>query len=286
MAPAHAGVGAACGRSGGARCGRRGCSRSSPPAARRRRRAASAAEDAQRGGAPVEGALRRLLDGGPVHHRVGERDADLDGVGAGGGHGPQRRRPSPSQPAGHVGHEQLAAGVAPRRRRRCLERRSLADRAGSITCSASLSPRPDSVTSTVDPAGSSSVPRGARHPGDGVGRLERRDDALGPGQQLQRVEHLVVARRRRSGPGRWTTGGRARGRRRDSRGRPRSSGPRAPGRARPAAGTTSSRARRRARRGRWPRRPRPRRRPAAASVSTKPANVPAAFDPPPTQATT
>ena len=38
--------------------------------------------------------LRRLLDRGAVHHRVGERDADLDGVGAGVGEGPDAPRAS------------------------------------------------------------------------------------------------------------------------------------------------------------------------------------------------
>ena len=35
-------------------------------------------EDGGRGRPGVERSLRRLLDDGAVHHRVGERDADLD----------------------------------------------------------------------------------------------------------------------------------------------------------------------------------------------------------------
>ena len=36
-----------------------------------------------------------LLDDGPVHHRIGERDPDLDGVGTGFGGSPNRLRASP-----------------------------------------------------------------------------------------------------------------------------------------------------------------------------------------------
>ena len=48
---------------------------------------------AGRRGAELERPLRRLLDRAAVHHRVGERDADLDGVGAGVGHGPHDVEP-------------------------------------------------------------------------------------------------------------------------------------------------------------------------------------------------
>ena len=75
---------------------------------------AGVSEDAGRRGAAVERALRRLLDGGAVHHRVGERDADLDGVGAGRGHGPHHVEPVGREAAGDVGHEQLAPGVTRR----------------------------------------------------------------------------------------------------------------------------------------------------------------------------
>ena len=106
------------------------------------------------------------------------------------------------------------------------------------------------------------------------------------GQQLERLEHLGVAGAGRTGPADARRGGRARARRPDSRARPRSSAPRAPDRARPAAGTTSTPCT-------TPGMPWPMAAPPAAStptscasVSTKPAKVPAAFDPPPTQATT
>ena len=62
--------------------------------------------------AEVERALRRLLDGGAVHHRIGERDADLDRVGAGVGDGPHDVEPPRAEPAGDVRDEQLAAGRA------------------------------------------------------------------------------------------------------------------------------------------------------------------------------
>ena len=51
-------------------------------------------EHRQRGRPGVERRLRRLLDHRPVHHRVGERDADLDRVGAVGGGRPDRVLPT------------------------------------------------------------------------------------------------------------------------------------------------------------------------------------------------
>src|SRR5207253_4151630 len=45
------------------------------------------------------------------------------------------------------------------------------------------------------PRGDGAGARGAHEPGDRVGGLERRDDALGARQQLERVEHLLVAGR-------------------------------------------------------------------------------------------
>jgi hypothetical protein len=41
----------------------------------------SLVQDGHGRGAGIERRLRRLLDDGAVHHRVAERDADLDGVG-------------------------------------------------------------------------------------------------------------------------------------------------------------------------------------------------------------
>ena len=48
---------------------------------------ASLVEDRHRRRAGLERHLRRLLDDRTVHHRIGERDADLDRVGAGRGDG-------------------------------------------------------------------------------------------------------------------------------------------------------------------------------------------------------
>ena len=93
---------------------------------------------------------------GTVHHRVGERDADLDGVGTGIGHGPQRGEPPVVHPAGDVGDEQLAArsraarSVASNgsRRRRTVVSHDRSPRR-SATWATSLSPRPDRLTSTT-----------------------------------------------------------------------------------------------------------------------------------------
>ena len=62
--------------------------------------------------AEVEGSAGRLLDGEAVHHRVGERDADLDRVGAGLGDRPDDVEPSRTETTGDVRHEQLGPGVA------------------------------------------------------------------------------------------------------------------------------------------------------------------------------
>ena len=148
------------------------------------------------------------------------------------------------EPAGEVGHEALAAGVpvGPQRGLEVRARSPSPDaqparrlrRAAhpriSIICATSLSPRPDRLTSTVLPASDAR----SRHPGDGVGRLERGDDPLGPRQQLERGDHLGVGHARVAWPGPMRTGGRAPGRRPGSRGRRRSTGPRSPARTRPA----------------------------------------------------
>src|SRR5207302_9104704 len=109
-------------------------------------------DDVGRGGPDLDGPARRLLDDAPVHYRVGERDADLDGVGAGVGHGPDHVEPGGAQPARHVRDQELAAGLPPGPEVR-LEVHSRGSPRSSATWWASLSPRPDSVTSTVDPAG-------------------------------------------------------------------------------------------------------------------------------------
>ena len=69
-------------------------------------------DDPRRRRAELERALRRLLDRRPVHHRIGERDADLDRVGAGVGDRAHDVEPLVAEPAGDVGHEQLAPRVA------------------------------------------------------------------------------------------------------------------------------------------------------------------------------
>ena len=95
--------------------------------------------------------LGGLLDRRAVHHRVGERDADLDGVGAGRREGPHDLGPVVAQPAGDVRDEELAAAVAARSRR-CASRRGDAQPPRiSATWATSLSPRPDRLRITVLP---------------------------------------------------------------------------------------------------------------------------------------
>ena len=120
--------------------------------------------DARRRGPFRQGARRRRLDRGAVHDRVREGDADLERVGAGGGDGPHDVTPFRGESTGDVRDEELATGV-PRRPESGLERtegrgrlvrrtrQGLAHRSSSITSAASLSPRPDRVTSTVEPVG-------------------------------------------------------------------------------------------------------------------------------------
>ena len=113
--------------------------------------------------------------------------------------------PVVAEPAGHVGDEQLAArsrasrsacsngpglGRSGRDRQPGLDRRvGAAHPRISIIWATSLSPRPDRFTRTVDPA---SAARSRLDPGQRVGRLERRDDALGPAEELEGVDHLGV----------------------------------------------------------------------------------------------
>src|SRR5262245_58219984 len=119
------------------------------------------ADDALGGGARRQGSLGGLLDGGAVDHRVGERDAELDGIGPGGGTRFDRTLPA-RQAAGHVGHQQLAAGV-PELPQARLQPAHLAEHGHarsapgapaarmSATCATSLSPRPERFTSTTLP---------------------------------------------------------------------------------------------------------------------------------------
>src|SRR5947209_13449239 len=114
---------------------------------------------AQRGhDRPGRGPLRQrtrrcLLDDRPVHHRVGERDADLDGVGPRSGDGRHHLTPVGTETAGDVGHEELAPSVA-----RGAEGGLDLQDSSSRTWATSLSPLPERVMSTVDPGGSASLP--------------------------------------------------------------------------------------------------------------------------------
>ena len=110
-------------------------------------------DHADRRRAEIERALARLLDRAAVHDRVGERDADLDRVGARVDDRAHDVAPLAAEPAGDVRDEQLARRAS-RAARAGAPRGSLRARPSiSATCAASLSPRPDSVTSTVEPAG-------------------------------------------------------------------------------------------------------------------------------------
>ena len=189
------------------------------PAGRRRRASPTVVDDARRRRAEVERALRRLLDRAAVHHRVGERDADLDRVGAGVGDRAHDVEPVRAEPAGDVRDEQLVPGLAPGRagapRATHVTSRSPVRR--SATWAASLSPRPDSVTSTVEPRRHRAAGL-AGEPADRVRGLERGHDALGHRQELEPGERLVVGGERVLGPARRRELRRARGRRPGSRG--------------------------------------------------------------------
>ncbi len=181
-------------------------------------------------------------------------------------------------PAGDVGHQQLAAGVPPGGqggleeagpvvggiasgiapsasvRRPGSRRPDPHGRSRSRTWATSLSPRPDRLTSTVDPLGRSGVPARAMTQAMAWAGLEGRDDALGAGQALEGLEDLVVVGRLVAGPARLPPGGRARGRCPDSRDRPRWTGPRGSARPRPAGGRCACRGGRRGCPWSWPRR--------------------------------
>ena len=101
------------------------------------------------------------------------------------------------------------------------------------------------------------------------------------------VERLLVGRADVARRGRSRAGTRARARRPGSRARRRSSARPRSGRPRPRAPTSARRAARRRGRCRGsPRRPPRRRRARTSASSRKPANMPIAFEPPPTQAIT
>ncbi len=58
-----------------------------------------------------EGNGRRLLNGWTVHRRIGERNADLDGIGAGVGESSDVVDPTGGQPASYIRDQQLASAV-------------------------------------------------------------------------------------------------------------------------------------------------------------------------------
>src|SRR5215211_7587979 len=119
--------------------------------------------DLRRRGAEIERALRRLLDGAPVHDGVGERDADLDGVGARVGDRSHHVEPARTETAGDVRREQGMPGVASVAQMGLELHASRSPVPRSATWAASLSPRPESVTSTVDPAGTDRPASRASH---------------------------------------------------------------------------------------------------------------------------
>ncbi len=146
---------------------------------------------------------RGPLDDRPVHDRVRERDPDLDRVGSSGTDRSHNLHPVAPETTGHIGDEQLAPGVSAisesileaaasygRAARHCVSFR---------TSATSLSPRPDSVISTAEPAGID-LPGLSDDPGQGVSRFQGGDDPLGLGQQAESREHLGIVRRGILGP--------------------------------------------------------------------------------------
>ncbi len=236
-------------------------------------------------GPPPQRTERRFLDHRPVHHGVGERDADLDRIGAGRHHGGEGLLPVVRHAPHEVGDQELAA-AGPASPAATPRAHAPARPRISRTWATSLSPRPDRVISTVEPAGQGGGAGGTGHPGHRVRRLEGGDDALGVGEQLEGLEHLGIVGRVVLGP---ADGGQV-----------GVLGPEPgvvePGRDRlrleDLTGLVLQELRMHAvQHARDPvgdgRAARPPRYPTSrAPVSTKPANVPAAFDPPPTHATT
>ena len=276
-------------------CGGPGCNRSSPRSGRRRR-GRRARRRSPAGVAPMSSArcdaswiVRPSITGSE------NGMPDLDRVGAGGGDGPDDVEPAAAEPAGHVRDEQLVAGVA--RRARSVRSRGSRERLAGEHLGhlvrvlvAPARQRDQHRRALRDPL--------ARPPGR-ASRSRGRARAPGRSPRWRRGAGTPRAPRRR-----WPTGTRPGPARRARR----APGP-TPGiveagadrvgledlavlvlqeeragavqhAGRPAATPTRRAARSRARARR------PRRRSARASVSTKPAKVPIAFEPPPTHATT
>ena len=167
-----------------------------------------------------------------------------------------------------------------------------------MAVSTSLSPRPDRLTRIsggVPSAPERQPPAELERAGQRVRRLDGRHDALGPGQQGERLHRLGVGDRPRSGPAGRRPARSARARHRGSPDRPRSSATPGSGRPRPAARRSACRAAPRPTRRRWwrragrspPRRRRPRSRTGRPRRrGMKSAKMPSALEPPPTQAAT
>ena len=141
-------------------------------------------------GARRERLRARRVDHRAVRQRVGERHAELDEVGAAVGVGlaDRPRRLEVGEAAHQVRHQRGAPVGRRERRGDALDAR--AHRSSAESASArSLSPRPErQIRSSSDgPA--------RERPGDRVGGLERRDDALQPRHGLERVERLRVGDR-------------------------------------------------------------------------------------------
>ncbi len=184
--------------------GRSGCSRSSPRAGRRRR-PGQVGEDPLGRRPPLERTEGRLLDGRSVDHRIRERDPHLDRIGAGAGKRLEGHQPLVVDPAGEVGQEELVPGVTARAERRLESARERGDlvcrqvahagpRSRARTWATSLSPRPDRLTSTAAPAVISERCTAATTQASACGGLERGQDPLGPGQEAEGLEDLLVVR--------------------------------------------------------------------------------------------
>ena len=242
--------------------------------------------DRLEGRAALERAQAGLLDHDAVHHRIGERHADLDRVGAAEDGRFDVARPVGRQPGHEVGHERLSPVRRATSAKLRLQRLHCSPRIIARTCATSLSPRPERFSRTVR------APRESRRPTSRA--IQATAWAVSRAGMMPSVSlrsrrasmHFVVADGVVLGARRSRRGARARDRCPDSRDRPRSSAPlrsdrtrlaacsermpcRTPGEplrtaAPPAASTPMSR----------------------ASESAKPAKTPAAFEPPPTQATT
>ena len=144
--------------------------------------------------------------------------------------------------------------------------------------SRSLSPRPERQTTITSP--SSSAARASAWAGSSAGMIP---SVSASRRKASSASSSVARDGTRRGPCRG--GKRAPARRRGSRGRPRSSARRRSGRPRRRAARSARRAGRRFGRCRGsPRRPPRRRRGGRPASSRKPANIPIAFEPPPTQA--